>query len=879
VNLSHFRICRPALLAGTCLFALGARAEAPFDFDHTPGRLPKTVVPSGYRIDIVPDVQKLTLVGHETVEIDVRQPTATMTLNQAGLTLGKAVLEDGSAAKIAEDEKAQLATLTFASPVAAGRHTLTIDYSGPIPNSPAGLYYDDYKTEAGKSDRMLVTQFEVADARRMFPGWDEPAFKATFELSAVVPEHFATLSNMPVVATSGSGAGLKKVQFAKSPRMSTYLLAFVAGDMDALHDTAANTALAVWTPRGESSQGAYALAAEKSLLPFYNDYFGVAYPLPKLDLIAIPGNYEAGAMENWGAITFIDDALLFDPKSSSAATKETIYIDTAHEMAHQWSGDLVTMGWWDNIWLNEGFATWMEYKATDHFNPSWQLWPRQHAAREGAMAQDAQPTTHPIQQVIKDETQAETAFDGISYEKGSQIIRMIEDWIGPDTFRDGMRAYMKAHAYGNATSADLWAALGAAAHKDVASVAAGFTEQPGVPLVHETRRCVKGHGTVTLTEDRFVVHDPKAKALTWQIPVTLGFPNSGTQHVLLTGAPATLPLDRCDAPLKANLGENGYFRTEYDTASMKPLAAAFGALSVTDKVNLLGDQYALFKAGRQPLEAYLDLASRVRDETNIAIWDDTLDHLEALDALARGASVRPAFHAFARGLIRPEFDRLGWDAKPGESFLDTRLRPRLIAALGEFDDSDVVAEAQRRFAAYPADAQALPPGIRGPVLTIVGHRADQATWEKLRALGEAAPSTEEKLRYFGALAASPDPKLIAETIQFAESGAVPAGRIPMIVMNASQDSDNPDEVWRQVVPQQGKLRTNLTEESQTFLLPAASVGSTSTAVARALMAEPASRVSPGAKIEAARAADVIATNAELRQRAVPALTAWLAVKR
>ena len=505
----------------------------------------------------------------------LRSPTATVTMNQAGLTLTKATLEDGTAATIAPDEKAQAVTLTFPHAIAAGAHTLTIAYTGPIPNTPNGIYYDDYKTPSGAAKRMLVTQFEVADARRMFPGWDEPAFKATFQLSVTLPKDLAVVSNMPIATSTPVGASDKHVVFATTPRMSTYLLALIAGDMAAIHGSAGGTQMSVWAPTGEEDQGTYALSVEKNVLPFYNAYFGIPYPLPKLDMIAIPGNYEAGAMENWGAITYIDDSLLFDPKTSSPRTRETIHLDVAHEMAHQWSGDLVTMGWWDNIWLNEGFATWMENKATDHFNPTWQIWPREHHAREGAMAVDAVPTTHPIQQVIKDESQANSAFDQISYQKGEQIIRMVEDWISPETFRDGMRRYMKAHQYGNTTSADLWAALGAASHRDVARVAAGFTEQPGIPLVHVARVCDGKVGTLRLTQDRFTIHDPHPKAETWIIPISLGAPGAPTQHVLLTADPLTLP-DKAacgDAPIKANLGEDGYYRVQYDAASLKALSA------------------------------------------------------------------------------------------------------------------------------------------------------------------------------------------------------------------------------------------------------------------------------------------------------------------
>jgi aminopeptidase N len=870
---------RVTLLAATTLTALSlaaaARAEPKFDFDRTPGKLPKTVVPESYTIDIVPDLQKLTLSGHETIELTVREPSTSMTLNQAGLKLNSARLEDGNVATVTNNDKAQTATLAFASPVSAGKHTLTIDYTGPIPNSPAGIYYDDYKTQAGASKRMLVTQFEVADARRMFPGWDEPAFKARFKLSAVLPKDFAAVSNMPIVATTPAGAGLQKVQFATSPRMSTYLLALIAGDMAAVRGHAAQTALGAWAPTGEEHQADYALSVEANVLPYYNDYFGVAYPLPKMDMIAIPGNYEAGAMENWGAITFVDNDMLFDPKSSAAATREEIHIVVAHEMAHQWSGDLVTMGWWDNIWLNEGFATWMEYKATDHFNPSWQIWPRQHDAREGAMAQDAQPTTHPIQQKIRDESEADSAFDQISYQKGEQIIRMIEDWIGPDTFRDGMRAYMKAHQYGNATSADLWAALGQAAGKDVAAVAAGFTEQPGIPLVKISRRCAAGKGTITLTEDRFAIHDPKAAKLDWIIPVTLGAPGAKDIRVLLTKTPVVLPLPSCTAPLKGNLGEDGYYRTEYDAASLKPLIADFAQFDATDRANLLGDQFALFLAGRAPLGTYLDMLPALKDEKNIAVWQDTLGHLRRLDILLRGAPARAAFRTYARNLIKPEFDRLGWEAKPGESFLDTLLRPDVIATLGAFDDPDVKAEAKRRFEAFTANPATLTPDLRDPVVNIVGHHADQATYDRLRQLGETAPGTEEKLRYFDAMASAEDPALIAQTVTYAGSGKVPNGRVATLLFTASRFSDNPDQVFKLVQANQAAIRVHLTDQSQTFLLPAAAAASTSQVTARALVSDPASHASIGAKIVAARAADAIATSAELQQRAVPAVTAWL----
>jgi len=871
---------RAVLLAATCLtYAAAARAEQKFDFDHTPGRLPKTVVPDSYQIDLVPDLQKLTLAGHETVVVNVRQAESDVALEDIGLAISHAALEDGSIATVSLDAANQTATLHFPHAVSAGKHTLTLDYTGTIPNTPAGIYYNDYKTAAGAAKRMLVTQFENTDARRMFPGWDEPVFKAKFRLSAVLPTDYVAISNMPIVSTAPAGPGLHKVQFDTSPRMSTYLLALIAGDLEAVRATADGTKLGAWAPRGEANQAEYSLEVERNVLPYYNQYFGVPYPLPKLDLIAIPGNFEAGAMENWGAITFIDDTMLFNPKTSGARTRETIHIDVAHEMAHQWSGDLVTMAWWNDIWLNEGFATWMEFKATDHFNPSWQIWPRQHEAREQAMSQDAQPTTHAIQQKLSTESEIGTAFDTISYQKGSQIIRMVEDWIGPDNFRNGMRAYMKAHAYSSTTSADLWAALGAAAGRDVGTMASGYTEQPGIPLVHVVRRCAGGQATLTLTQDRFAIHDPKAAKLAWIVPVTLSAPSGTPTRVLLNGTAVSVKLPACDTPEKANFGENGYYRTEYDAASLKPLVAALPQFGAADRANLLGDQFSLFLAGRASLPSYLDMLPQLKNETNIAVWEDTLQRLRDLDKLARGTPVRPAFRAYARGLLRPEFDRLGWDAKPGESFLDTLLRPEVIGTLGRFEDADIIAEAEKRFAAFTKNPASLAPDLREPVLVIVGHRADEATYLALGKLGATATSTEEKLRYFSAMASAEDPKLIAQTVAFASSGVIPNGRVAQTIAMAARNSDNPEEVWRDVQPQQKAIRAHLTDDSQTFLLPAAAYFSNSTAVARALMSDPYSKSSPGAKIIAKRAADWILTQAELQQRAVPALTAWLAGKK
>ena len=864
-----------ALLASTFLLSATAHAEAPFSFDAAPGKLPKTVVPEDYRIDITPDLDKLTLTGSEVIQLHVRMATDSITLNQAGLKLDRADLMGGGQATITQDEKAQTATLHFDHPIAPGPYLLDIRYTGPIPQSPNGIYYDDYKTAQGDRKRMLVTQFEVADARRMFPGWDEPAFKAVFHLSVILPAGMTAVSNMPGKASTLPG-GQQRVLFEATPRMSSYLLALLAGDMTAVRGQADGVQMGAYAPTGRQDQAHYALDVEEHVLPYYDSYFGVHFPLPKLDLIAIPGNYQAGAMENWGAITFIDDAMLFDSKTSSPATRQQIAYVVAHEMAHQWSGDLVTMGWWDNIWLNEGFATWMGWKVPDHLHPDWQIWPRQHSAREEAMAQDALPTTHPVQQVIRDETEADTAFDQISYQKGSMIIRMVEDWIGPDVFRDGMRGYMKAHEFGNATSADLWNALGAAAHSDVAKVAATFTEQPGIPLVHVARACADGRAELTLTQDRFAIHDPHPRPMKWIIPVTIGGPDAATQHVMLQDTPARVQAGACDAAVKVNLGENGYYRTQYDTASLQAVAKVLPSLAPVDRANLLGDQFALFVADRAGLADYLNLLGGLRNERDIAVWTDTVSHLQRLDRALIGSPLRARFDALAAGLIRPQAARLGWDAKPGEPFVDVLLRPQLIAALGDLQDPATLAEAHRRFDAFVKDPASLSPDLRAPVLTMVGHTADQATYDTLKRLGIAATTTEEKLRYFTAMAGAADPKLVAQSVAFAEAGEVPNGRITRYLAVISRDSEHPELVYQLAEPRVAALAVRIPPSSPgPTVLAAAASGSSDPALANKLLATTSSQGTLGAKIFAARIADAIQSAAAFRAMVLAQMPAWL----
>src|SRR6266478_4250875 len=453
------------------LFALPLTMNGgtPYGFANTPGKLPKQVVPLEYSIRIVPDVSKFTFSGSETVKLKASAPVHELVLNSLELEIAKASIDGTqlSPAAIKLDPNNELLTIALPNELAIGEHSLALEFSGTITPKGRGFYYMPYQEQGtGAKKIALGTQFEPSDARRFFPCWDEPSFRARFQLTAVVPENWLAVSNMPVESerkidppspnasparTSGATGIDKEVRFQPTPSMSSYLNVFVAGELDFIESRVGPTQIRVIATKGKAELGRYALESTAQILEYYNDYFGVRYPLPKLDQIAIPGGF-GGAMENWGGITYYESRLLFDPKSSSDETKQNIYEVLAHEMAHMWFGDLVTMAWWDNLWLNEGFASWMGSKCTAHFNPQWEVWlarnlprdptRRSGIAKEAAMEGDARSTTHPIQQRVATEAEANSAFDDITYKKGQSFLRMLESFLGEDVFRDGSRRYV-----------------------------------------------------------------------------------------------------------------------------------------------------------------------------------------------------------------------------------------------------------------------------------------------------------------------------------------------------------------------------------------------------------------------------------------------------
>lgn len=865
-------------LALTLSMSGAACAEPVFSFGATPGKLPKTVVPVHHAIELRPDIANLTLPGVETVDIEVREPTARLTLNAVNTDFAAVTVDDSAArADIALDAAAETATFTFAQPLAVGPHRLRIEFTARINKFDRGFFFVDYPTDQGVK-RLLTSKLEPSDARRIFPCWDEPAFKASFALTVVVPRNHLAVGNMPVEREEPIEPNLKRVAFAVTPAMSSYLFVLTVGELERITAEADGVTIGVVATAGKAAKGQFALDSAVKLLAWFNDYFGVKYPLPKLDLIAVPGGF-GGAMENWGGITFFESRLLFDPATNPDSARRGIFGIIAHEMAHQWFGDLVTMAWWDNLWLNEGFATWMATKASERFHPQWQSWLNGYSQKQFAMALDARRTSHPIQQPIANESEAMVAFDAITYNKGQALIRMLENYLGEAAFRDGIRGYMARHAYGNTTTADLWQALERAAQKPVTGIAASFTEQDGVPLILAETSCSGDDQRLTLRQDRFVIAPAGVAALpprNWKVPVAVGRPGAtqSPEVVLLQGS-TEIAARSCGEPIKVNFGDIGYYRVEYGPISRTVLAKSLPQMSAEDRVNFLADSWAMVAAGRAEPPSYLALVETVGADDRRPVWEQVIGVFNTLNRLSRDRAERPAVQRYARAKLRPVFDRVGWEGSGSGDDDDMLLRGSLIRTLGEFGDEDIIAEAKRRFAGFLKDPNSLPGALRDAVTHIVGVTADRATYDTLLALARKSTVTNERLRYYFAAASARDAALASATLALALTDEAPGTIVTGLISAVAAAGEQPDLAWNFV---RANFDTLLAKQGPQFrdqFIANFMTNFSDGGHAAELAAFAPVQATSGGRVMAARALETIAISADLKARALPLVDAWI----
>jgi aminopeptidase N len=741
-----------------------------------PTQLPRTAVPHHYAITVTPHAQSLTFDSAVAIDLDVVQPTRTLVLNAADLKLASATLTPakGGAAltgTVSQDAKAQTATLTFPRQLSTGAYKLNIRYSGKINTQANGLFALDYKNKEGKDARSLFTQFEAADARRFVPSWDEPDDKATWDLTARVPANEMAVSNMPAASSKPIAGGLKEVRFQTSPIMSSYLLFFALGDFDRITKKVGDKEVGVVVSRGNGPKGQFALDAEAQILPYYNDYFGTPYPLPKLDNVAGPGQSQFfGAMENWGAIFTFERILLNDPAITSEGERQAIFGVEAHEMAHQWFGDLVTMAWWDDLWLNEGFASWMANKATQHFHPDWGADIAGVQAREEAMGLDSFKSTHPIVQEVRTVEQANQAFDTITYEKGESVLNMLEGFAGADKWRAGIRDYIAKHKYQNTRTDDLWAAMERVGAKGLATIARDYTDQPGVPLIQVgPSQCTGGQTVATITQSQFSSDqraEVAARPLRWHVPVRATAGGAVTQ-VVTNGPTAQVTAPGC-GPLLINPGQTGYYRTLYTPAQLQALQGAFQKLAPVDQYGVLSDQMALSETGYQPMAASLDFLGEVPASANakvvqlaVGAWSGLYDDFDSDPAMQAAIAARVS------RLYGPRLQQLGFAPRQGEPATDALLRGTLIGTLGKMRDPAVLAEANRLFAAWQNDPNAIPGSLKQTWLRVVARNANEATWNALHAKAQAATGSVERTSLYQLLGATRDEALAHRALDLA----------------------------------------------------------------------------------------------------------------
>ncbi len=747
-------------------------------------RLPATVVPARYDIRLEPDLEAATFAGEETVAITVKEPVTEILLNAAELAIQAVRVETADGAVVegsaALDEEAERARLMFPSPIPAGEHRLTLRFTGILNDRLHGFYRSTYKDAAGGSHTIAATQFEATDARRGFPCWDEPSLKAVFGVTLVIPEALVAVSNTKVVGETPAGPGKKAVAFAESIRMSTYLVAFVVGELEATEPVmVGETPLRVWCVPGKRHLARFALDIGAFSLDFFERYYGVPYPGDKLDMLAIP-DFAAGAMENLGAITYRETALLVDEATASHAERERVADVVAHEIAHMWFGDLVTMLWWNGIWLNEAFATFMELLAVDAWKPEWKRWTTFGVSRAAAMAVDGLDNTRPIEFEVRAPRDCEAMFDLLTYEKGASVLRMLEQHLSGEVFRDGVRLYLERHRFGNAETTDLWQALGDASRLPIPEVMNGWIFRPGYPLVIVTPE----GGGIRLSQRRFTYLPGDGSAERWQIPVRVrasvkrGFVD---KPVLLGHEDLAVALPAAPDWVVINAGGHGFYRVQYAPPLLKKMTGALKKLAPIERFNLVSDCFALTQAGAMAAPDYLDLTARFAEETDRNVWTALIGSWGYVN---RGIAddQRPDLEALVRQRVEAPVERLGWEAQPGEDELARQLRADLLRTVGTLgSDPEAQERARALYARYREDETAVDADVLPALIAIVAAAGGEREYEEFLQRFKTARTPQEEQRYLYALAGFRPPDLVRRTLEKTTNGEVRSQDAPFLM--------------------------------------------------------------------------------------------------
>ena len=846
----------------TC-FALHARAQ----------RLPQTVHPEHYQLLLTPNLKDATFAGSERIDVLLDQPVDSITLNAVEIKFQSVTTKiDGKDIKatVTEDEKKQQVTFNFNRTLPAGRLTLEIEYTGILNGQLRGFYL----SKTAKRN-YAVTQFEPTDARRAFPSFDEPAFKATFDVSLVVDKNDTAISNTNIVSdTPGPVVGQHTIRFATTPKMSTYLVVFLVGDFQCTSGESDGTPIRACATPDKVEYTKFALSAAEFVLHYYDTYFGIKYPMPKLDMIALP-DFEAGAMENFGAITYRETDLLIDEKTASVGSKKNVALVVAHEMAHQWFGDMVTMQWWDNLWLNEGFATWMENKPVAAWHPEWNIPQDVIAGLNGALNLDAQRTTRSIRAKADTPDEINQMFDGITYNKAGAILLMVENYEGEETFRQGVHNYLKAHIYGNATAEDFWNTQTEVSHRPIDKIMESFVVQPGEPILNFEN---PGGSSVSASQQRFFL-SPSAKAekpQTWYVPVC--FKSNGSENACDVFSSAQQSLKIPDASFFfANAQGKGYYRSSYPAeVYAKIVANVETGLTPEERILLLGDEWAQVRANKAPVGDYLNLAAAVRNGTSGTVISTALNIVVAIDSrIAATPEEKEALAAWVRKNFKPALDRLG-PPSASDTPETKELRATLFGSLGTIGkDPEVIAQAKEMAAKYLTDQSSVDSTLAQSAMEIAAMNGDAAFFDQLQKVAETSTNPELQEGALQLLAVFKDPALAKRSLDYAVSGKVRNQDSVIELLIALRGANTRDLAWQYIQQNWSKVQAQVTT-SMGAALVSGTGGFCSAEKRDEVMNFFETHKVPASERALARARDQINDCIELRSLQEPKLKEWIA---
>jgi aminopeptidase N len=768
---------RSFLLATVLLSALAAAQ-----------RLPEIAVPDNYKLTFAPDFTKDNFTGEETIQVRVLKPTSQIVLNSAEIEFKDVSITSSGVtqkAKVTLAKKKETATLGVDKPIQPGPATIQIGYTGILNNQLRGLYLSK-----ANGRKYAVTQFEATDARRAYPSFDEPAYKATFDVSVVANKGDTGISNGKIISdTPGRGAGKHTIRFATTPKMSSYLVALAVGDFEYIEGSADGIPIRVWTTPGKKQQGSFALEAAENFMRYFNHYFEIKYPFEKLDIIAFP-DFAAGAMENTAAITYRESYLLLDDSKASVDAHKLVASVLAHEMAHMWFGDLVTMQWWDDVWLNEGFANWMQTKPVAAWKPEWNIELDDVETSGGALNVDSLANTRPIHQAAETPEQITELFDGIAYNKAAAVLQMLEAYLGPSTFRAGVNQYLKKHAYGNATADDFWSTLAAVSNKPVDRIMATFVKQPGAPMVAVKAQCTNNATTVTLSQRRYFYDRNLFSAGNdelWQIPVCMKAGEDGKNQEkceLLTKKEDSFTLPGCAPWVMTNAGAAGFYRSGYEPEAVRAMSRNLEtALAPAERIRLLSDEWASVRVGRHPIGYYLALADGLQAERNRGVMDQLTTQLEYIGDYLLTDADREPYQRWVRDLLTPSAKELGWQPKAGESDDRKTMRAQVLYTLGHTGrDPQLLAEAATLAQQALDNPQAVDGTIAPTVFRLAAQNGDASLYDKImNRMQQVKASPQEYYVLMKALSRFSDPKLLERTLQFALTPEVRTQDAPHLI--------------------------------------------------------------------------------------------------